>query len=366
MSKRILFHLGHPAHFHLFRNVISNFKKKGFQIDILIKKKDTLEELLQKEAFEYKNLLPRGRKDTKFGIFLGMLKTDIRLLSYCLKRRPDIMIGTSYAISHVGKLLNIPSINVNEDDWDVVPFYSKLSYPWAKSILAPSVCRVGKWEKKTIKYEGYHELAYLHPNNFSPEKEVVKKYFNPDEPYFIIRFAKLKAHHDTGIKGITTDLAKTMINILEPHGKIYITSEREMEPFFEKFRMNINPIDIHHIMTFSSLYIGDSQTMAAEAGVLGTPFIRYNDFVGKIGYLKELEEKYELGFGFKTDQSEMMIEKLKELVKINEIKKTWIPKKEKMLSEKIDVASFMSWFIENYPSSVSVMKENPDYQYNFR
>jgi len=43
---------------------------------------------------------------------------------------------------------------------------------------------------------------------------------------------------------------------------------------------------MHHVMAFASLYIGDSQTMAAEAGVLGVPFVRFNDFVGRIGYLR--------------------------------------------------------------------------------
>lgn len=50
-------------------------------------------------------------------------------------------------------------------------------------------------------------------------------------------------------------------------------------------------------VAFASLYIGDSQTMAAEAGVLGVPFVRFNDFVGRIRYLRELEDKYRLGFG---------------------------------------------------------------------
>ena len=50
-------------------------------------------------------------------------------------------------------------------------------------------------------------------------------------------------------------------------------------------------------MVFSSLYFGDSQTMAAEAWVLGVPFVRFNDFVGRTGYLRELEDVYELGYG---------------------------------------------------------------------
>jgi hypothetical protein len=31
-----------------------------------------------------------------------------------------------------------------------------------------------------------------------------------------------------------------------------------------------------------------------------------------------------------------------------------------MLSDKIDVTAFMVWFVENYPESVKIMKENPD------
>lgn len=54
------------------------------------------------------------------------------------------------------------------------------------------------------------------------------------------------------------------------------------------------------MMAFASLYIGDSQTMAAEAGILGVPFVRFNDFVGRIGYLRELEDKYELGYRIKA------------------------------------------------------------------
>ena len=38
----ILFHLGHPAHFHLFKNVIKHVKERGHLSYIVIKKKDIL------------------------------------------------------------------------------------------------------------------------------------------------------------------------------------------------------------------------------------------------------------------------------------------------------------------------------------
>ena len=37
-----------------------------------------------------------------------------------------------------------------------------------------------------------------------------------------------------------------------------------------------------------------------------------------------------------------------------------------MLADKIDITSFMVWFIENYPNSSDIMKKNPEYQYNFK
>jgi len=113
---------------------------------------------------------------------------------------------------------------------------------------------------------------------------------------------------------------------------------------------------MHHVMAFASLYIGDSQTMAAEAGVLGVPFVRFNDFVGRIGYLRELEDVYELGYGIKASAPgsvDQLCERVEELVSMPsaERKATFAARREAMLRDKIDCAKFLTWFIENYPQS---------------
>jgi hypothetical protein len=106
--------------------------------------------------------------------------------------------------------------------------------------------------------------------------------------------------------------------------------------------------------------------MAAEAGVLGTPFVRFNDFVGRIGYLAELENKYNLGFGIKPDNPEKLLSVVKDLADTENLKQEFSRRRQKMLDEKIDTARFMTWFIENYPKSVDTMKQNSDYQYTFK
>ncbi len=363
---KILVYLGHPAHFHLYKNSISEWTRHGHKVEVLIKKKDILENLLTECGMPFNNILEEGRKDSKFGIFWGMLKRAVRLLVFCIKYKPNILTGTSVENSFVGPLLNIPVVNVNEDDAAVVPLYAKLSYPTASVILNPIVCNSGKWDSKAIKYNSYQELAYLHPNHFIPEKSVVEKYFSADKPYFILRFAKLNAHHDSGIQGINTEIAQRLIDTLKPYGDIYITAERELEPQFEQYRIKINPLDMHHVMSYASMYIGDSQTMAAEAGVLGTPFVRFNDFVGRIGYLRELEEDYHLGYGIKPSNVDELYKAVEEILAMPNRKEVYQERRQKLLNDKIDFAKFLTWFIESYPESKKIMKTNPDYQYKFK
>lgn len=344
---RYLFYLGHPAHFHLFKNTIKALEQRNHSVQILIKKKDILEELLTHAAFKYININPQGRADNKLSIAWNLLKRDMQFFKVCRRFKPDLMIGTSAEITHVGSLLKIPSVVVNEDDAEVVPLFAKLAYPFATKILAPNCCSVGKWKNKKTGYNSYHELAYLHPNHFLPDKSKLVN-INSEKPYFILRFAKLTAHHDHGRTGITTAIAQRIINLLSEKGSVYITSERPLEPEFEKYRIHINPLHIHDALYYAHMYIGDSQTMAAEAAVLGTPSLRYNDFAGEISYLEELEKKYELTYGFRTKDSNALFSKVSELLNNLNLKQQWQTRRQHMLTERIDFNTFMIDYFEHF------------------
>ena len=366
--KRIAIFLGHPAHFHLFKNTANSLSKDGYDVLFLIKRKDIVEDLAKESGCQYVVVRDKERTDSgKLGLILSLVQMDCKVAKALRKYKPVLLAGTYTPF--LSRWTGVPVISCNEDDADVVPRFAKMSYPYAKDILTPVVCDNGKWNEKSIKYASYHELAYLHPNNFTPDKKVVEKYFSTERPYFIIRFAKLSAHHDSGIKGIDVDMALRLVEILKPHGDVYITSERPLETQLEPCRIKIDPIDMHHVMAFADLYIGDSQTMAAEAGVLGVPFVRFNDFVGRIGYLRELEDVYHLGYGIKASEQgsdDKMYSVVKELLVMSDRKVIWQQRRQKMLSEKIDYAQFLTWFIENYPESHMIMKDNPDYQYRFK
>ena len=49
---KILFYLGHPAHFHLFKNTLFYLKENNVKFEIIIKSKEILEELLIESKLE--------------------------------------------------------------------------------------------------------------------------------------------------------------------------------------------------------------------------------------------------------------------------------------------------------------------------
>jgi len=341
-----LFYLGHPAHYHNISIVIQQLSEKGFKIVLVARAKDVLFELLKDVPYEIVYLKPRKGK-SKLSLIKTVIAREFIIFRLALKYKPKMLIGTDIVIAHVGKLLNIPSVILNEDDAKEVPFLANYGFKYATAVFSPNSCDISPFENK-VAYNGYHELAYLHPNYFKPDKSKISKLLIDGEKYFILRFAELTAHHDDGKNGIDLSIAKKLIDQLSPFGRVYITSERKLESELEPYRIFIEPKYMHHALYFAQIYIGDSQTMAAEAAVLGTPSIRFNDFVGKLGYLEELEHIFKLTFGIATGNPELLFAQTQALLTDNNLKEEFGKRRDIMLKECIDVAQlWTNYFIKN-------------------
>ena len=355
----ILIQLSHPAHFHLYKNVATNLIADGNRVLFVIKSKDILEDLLKNAGLPYVNINQHAHRGSKFGILGDMLVREWRIIRLCREHKIDLLTGSTPDIAHAGWWLRKWRVNTGEDDLAIVPAFAKIASPFIQCYVAPNSCNAGKIEHKTVHYPGFQKLAYLHPNRFTPDANVPKKYgIDPDKPYFLIRFAKLNAHHDNGVNGISTAIAEQLVRLLAPKGHIYITSERALEPQFEQYRLHINPLDIHHVMAFATLYIGDSQSMAVEAAMLGVPSLRFNDFVGKkkIGVMEELEHAYGLTYGISSHEPETLYAKINDLLAMPRLREDFQARRCKMLADKIDVTAFLTYFIENYPQSAKAAK----------
>ena len=356
--------IGHPAQFHLFRDLIISLREKNHKVFVLITTKELVQELCQSYQIKYDLVLSTRKKSTLFQMVYTLIKRTIQVFFFSLKNKPDVLVGSEVTFPLVGKLLRIPTLVFSEDDAEIIPEFVKIAYPFATSIISPSACDAGKYNYKKIAYNGYQKLVYLHPDIFKPSDENVYQIIN--KRFFLLRFSGLSAYHDKNKTGLTHELAQKIINLLEPFGDVYISSEVELPEKLLKYKLKINPTDIHKIIYYADLFIGDSQSMAVEASLLGTPNIRFNDFVGKIGVLEELEKIYHLTLGIDTKNGEMLLEKINQYLNDPEIAQVFKKNHKKLISEKINVYKFFEWFLLNYPNSSKIIQENPDYQYNFK
>lgn len=340
----VLFQLGHPAHYHLFKHPIARLRADGHNVHILIRRKDILEDLLLADGQPYVNILPGGRKSLwNYALRL------FRVWRYAIRHRVDVLVGSTPEVAQVAWLLHRRSVIMAEDDAAIVPQFVRAVRPFVDLYLSPISCNNGPLEKHTTHYAGFQKLAYLHPHQFTPDIAVVHRYLPASKPYFLLRFASLQAYHDRSAHatGIDNFLAQRLIDLLKPHGDVYITSERPLPESLDSYRLHINPLDIHHLMAFAALYIGDSQSMAVEAAMLGTPAVRFNDFVGQIGVLEEIEKHYHLCTGIPASQPDELFATVQQMIATPNLRETYAQRRQQMLEEKIDVAQFIVSTIEN-------------------
>lgn len=356
--------MGHPAHFHLYKNVIKQLKIAGHNVKIVISEKDILVKNLKNADLEYEVI---ALSDARKGLALKakkILVSSYLLYKICKEFRPNLMIGCLTQMGFVGKILNIPTIFNAEDDISYTMLQGILTYPFISKILTPTPTNVGVFRYKRITYEGYHKLAYLHPKRFEVNDALVNDYFE-GRSFVFIRLVNLNAYHDVGSQGISESVLRNIIDLLSGY-QIVISSEKKLPKEFEKYKLKINENQVHHFLAKASLFIADSQSMTVEAAMLGVPNIKFNSFYGKISVLEELEKAYLLTIGVSPKEESKLYELITKMINNELNSEKFGISRSKMLNDKIDVSAFFIWFIENYPKSVLIMKENPDYQYNFQ
>ena len=366
-SKHFLFYLVHPAKFHFHKVQINTLKAKGHSVDIVINTKDILEELVREEGWEYTNIFPNTRKIKGVHVYIAagisLLLSIYRLWKITRKKKYDLYIGD--ALVYLGRIQRVPSFYPTDDVLSAVPEQVTWFIP-ANFIIAPQVTDIGKYKYKKVAYKGYKALAHLHPNHFIPDRLKLLKNLQEGEPYFLIRCTGFGATHDINKTGITDEVLFKLEELLIPHGKLLITSERQLPEKLEKYRLSIKKNDMKHFIAFAKIFIGDSTTMSTEAAVLGTPSVEFDDYFYEIEQMIELEEKYNLIHCFKTTHEKDMYNKIEDLLQISNIKEIYLKRREQLINETIDVSAFLIWLFENYPASTKSYFENPEIQNKFK
>lgn len=332
---RVVITIQHPAHVHFFRHAIAELEAGGDEVYVFARENDLAVPLLERYGIAHEILA--GPPSSTAGLAAVQTAYELRLLRRARAIEPDVMAAIGgVAISHVAPLVGARSV-VFIDNEGVASH--RLMAPFADVICTPRRFE-GDFGEKHLRYDGYHELAYLHPDRFSPSPDALRdRGVEPDDRYFLLRFRRWDALHDVGEAGLSTAGKRRLVSELADRGTIYITSTDPLPEEFEPYRLPVPPERIHDLLYYADCYAGDSATMATEAAVLGTPAVRVQSFAGRDRDMSNFRELAEYGLLRSTPDEDRALEATLALADGRAGRLS--ARRDRLLAEKIDVTTFL-------------------------
>lgn len=345
---RVLVEILHPAHVHFFRNAISEWTKRGDEVLVLSREKDVANDLLRAYEIPFESISSIG--ESKWSLLSEMLVRDARMLARARRFRPDVLVGImGVTIAQVGALIRRPAVVFY--DTENAKVTNRFVYPLAHSVCTPQ-CYAAPVNGNHVRYPSYHELAYLHPSRFAPDREVVRAAgVDPESRYFLLRFVSWQASHDVGEEGFSLPMKRALVEALSTRGRVLISSEKPLPSELEEFRFVAPPEQIHHFIAFSQMLVGESATMASEAAVLGVPAFYIAD-TGR-GYTDEQEARYGLVFNYKRENAAQAFERVKALLDDEDFPRRVKEGHERLLSERVDATAWLLSYMDGVYASRS-------------
>ena len=340
----ILVDIIHPAHVHFFKYAIALWREQGHEVSITARRKDIAIDLLDRYGFKYIDLGPAGNGLS--GLAVELMRRNVKLLRLTQRLRPDVLVGIGgIFIAQVGWLMRIPSIVFT--DTENATLSNRLTFPFATLVCTPTCYEASVPKDKHLAYAGYHELAYTHPEYFSPDPGALDTFgLQPDQSFIIVRLVSWGAAHDVSDHGFV-DMMDT-VKQLERFGRVLISSEKDLPANLKPYQVSVAPELVHHLLYYARLFIGESATMASESATLGTPALFVSTSVR--GYTNEQEKRYDLTYTFSdpVKGQQQALDKASEILSDPTAKENWQAKRDSMLADKVDVTQFIVDIVEKY------------------
>ena len=343
-NNKVLLLINTPGQAYTWRHCIDRLQKHGHEVTLLARDQGPTLGILDSFGFKYVSFKPVNQR------FLRPLEMLVHLQKGVvanLKSHPDVVLGFGIDAAFLGKLLNKDSIIFTDSEH--VRMQNNLIKKFSSTIVTPD-CFIMDMGKNHVRVNGYKELAYLHPNHFTPDPAIFDELnIQRGEKYVVVRFNALTAFHDVRRRGFALTDKYTLINGLKKYARVFISAEGVLPEGLEEYQIPIKPHRIHHALYYAQMFVSDTGTMNTESAVLGTQGVLCFSRPGEFGNFIELEQKYGLVYCF--DDSARAVAKALELIKQPDLKQRCAEKRKQLLADKTDVASFMVDFIENYPES---------------
>ncbi len=291
--------------------------------------KDSVVELI--EARDRPHVPASTAGTTMLSLARELLVRDWRAWRTVRAFAPDVILTRSPAGVHAGRLTRTP-VMYDTDDGHVAGFLYYVAGPFANLIASPSATEKS-YGKQHRRYRGYKELFYLHPSRFAPDPSIRGELgLAPDERFHVLRLTAFTASHDVSEAGMTRAQIDRVMQRLSATGTVLISSEATLPADLAERRIPTPAHRFHHVLAAADLVVGDSQTVCSEAGVIGTPSIRFNTWAGRHPYQVELEQRWGLTRAcLLTEETEFFAELDRVLDDLDDVRATHAEGRRRML-----------------------------------
>ncbi len=353
MNKKIAFIMAHPSDVYLFRFLIEKLKGQGHECIIFVRERERIVKyLLNYYGLKYIEITPA--KYSMFSRAIYLIKTDVVLYKHLKKLKPDVLVGrVSPYFAHNNFLLK--KYFIAFEDNELTSLNMLISLPFIDTVITPSSFKYNLG-KKHIYVDSCKELAYLHPNYFTPNNDVYDELgIDKGEKYVILRFNAFDAYHDIGKRGLSIKEKHELVRELEKYAHVFISSEIKLPNKLKKYEVKLP--DLHSALYYAHLHVSDTVTTPVESAILGTPTLRYtpNPKNKDVGLLMEMEKKYKLLYNYNDFNT--LLDATINIVKRDDVKRIWEKRRDRFLEDKLDLTAFLVWFVRNYPESKLLLKQ---------
>jgi uncharacterized protein len=347
---RFLLEAHHPAHIHFFKNPIRIWRDRGDEVLLLGRDRDVMKQLLAAYPFIPSEIVTGASRGSRFPL-REMLARQAAVGSAIRRFRPSIVVSLMGSYTQASRLFNVPNIIFTDSEFQ--SFNHRIAHPFATRIYTPQ-CFWKPLGDKQRRYNGYHELAFLHPRRFSARREALAPLCvnggpsingasrgGPTAPepgqYVVIRTSAWDTLHDIGESGLGPSFDGLMRELLAKYSVYVVPEGGKIAPEWAKHKLSVPPEDYHDVLAFARLVITEGASTASEAACLGVPSVYVNST--RRGYLEDQERRYRLVFNF-TD-ARAAARKVTELLAEPPAPEALAAARARLIADHIDVTDFV-------------------------
>ncbi|AHF99336.1 hypothetical protein HALLA_11155 [Halostagnicola larsenii XH-48] len=273
---RVLIFTNTPAHVHTYRNAIDRLVERGHEVLVLAREYGCTTDLLDFFGITYR--VYGSHEATAYSRleFASELTGQLAAIALEARRfRPDVLFGRGPYAAFSGVVTAAPTVLILDDEPG--DFNHTVSRPFADAIITPHVTRRDLGSNHYT-FDGFKECAYLHPEVYEPIPDIRDRLgVADDEQYAIARFNAFDALHDVGAVGFSLSQRRDLLESLAEEATVFVSDEAGTMDFRDlpAREYDLHPALLHDAIREAHLLVADTGTIVTEAGLLGTPAIRY-------------------------------------------------------------------------------------------